>query len=56
MLAQAIEAEVEAFLTADEHITDEEGRRLVIRDGYLPLLADFSILTVPLHAGYFSQP
>ena len=36
MLAQAIEAEVEAFLTAHEHLRDAEGRRLVIRNGYLP--------------------
>jgi transposase-like protein len=31
-----VEAEVEAFVTAHEHIKDEEGRRLVIRNGYLP--------------------
>ena len=36
MLAQAIEAEVEAFVAAHEHIKDEAGRRVVIRNGYLP--------------------
>ena len=36
MLAQAIEAEVESFVTAHEHIRDEQGRRQVIRNGYLP--------------------
>ena len=36
MLAQTVEAEVEAFVAAHEHIRDEEGRRLVIRNGYLP--------------------
>ncbi len=36
MLAQTVEAEVEAFVAVHEHIRDEEGRRLVIRNGYLP--------------------
>ena len=36
MLAEAIEAEVEAFIASHKHITDEAGRRLVIRNGYLP--------------------
>ena len=36
MLAQTVESEVEAFVVAHEHIRDEEGRRLVIRNGYLP--------------------
>ena len=36
MLAQTVESEVEAFVIAHEHIRDEEGRRLVIRNGYLP--------------------
>ena len=36
MLAQTVEAEVEAFVAAHEHIRDEKGRRLVIRNGYLP--------------------
>ena len=30
MLAQTVEAEVEAFVAAHEHIRDEEGRRFVI--------------------------
>jgi len=36
MLAQTVEEEVEAFVAAHEHIRDEEGRRLVVRNGYLP--------------------
>ena len=36
MLAQTVEAEVEAFVAAHTHIRDKEGRRLVIRNGYLP--------------------
>ena len=36
MLAQTVEAEVEAFVAAHEHIRDEAGRRLVVRNGYLP--------------------
>ena len=36
MLAQTVEEEVEAFVAAHEHIKDGEGRRLVIRNGYLP--------------------
>ncbi len=36
MLAQTVEAEVAAFVAAHEHIRDGEGRRLVIRNGYLP--------------------
>lgn len=36
MLAQTIEVEVEAFVAAHGHIRDEEGRRQVIRNGYLP--------------------
>ncbi len=36
MLAQTIEEEVEAFLAAHGHIRDGRGRRLVVRDGYLP--------------------
>ena len=36
MLAQTVEEEVEAFVAAHKHITDEGGRRLVIRNGYLP--------------------
>ena len=36
MLAQTVEEEVEAFVAAHEHIRDAQGRRLVIRNGYLP--------------------
>ena len=36
MLIQAIEVEVESFVAAHEHVRDEEGRRLVVRNGYLP--------------------
>ena len=36
MLAQTVEEEVEAFVAAHTHIRDKEGRRLVIRNGYLP--------------------
>ena len=36
MLAQTVETEVEAFVAAHEHIRDEAGRRLVVRNGYLP--------------------
>ena len=36
MLAQAIEAEVVAWLAAHEHLTDEDGHRAVVRNGYLP--------------------
>jgi transposase-like protein len=36
MLAQAIEVEVEAFITSHEHVRDETGRRVVVRNGYLP--------------------
>jgi len=36
MLAQTVEAEVEALVAAHEHIRDEQGRRLVVRNGYLP--------------------
>ncbi len=36
MLAQTVEAEVAAFVAAHEHVKDEAGRRLVVRNGYLP--------------------
>lgn len=36
MLAQAIEAEVAAYLRERDHLTDEAGRRQVVRNGYLP--------------------
>jgi len=36
MLAVAIETEVEAWLDAHGHVVDEGGRRLIVRNGYLP--------------------
>ena len=36
MLGRAIEAEVAAFLAEYEELKDEDGRRLVVRNGYLP--------------------
>ncbi len=36
MLAQVIEVEVESFVAAHADMKDEEGRRLVVRNGYLP--------------------
>ena len=36
MLASAIEAEVQSFLAAREHLLDGEGHRLVVRNGHLP--------------------
>lgn len=36
LLAQAIEAEVEAHITAHSHLLDEDGRRRVVRHGHLP--------------------
>ncbi len=36
LLAQAVEAELETFLAAHEHLQDERGRRAVVRNGYLP--------------------
>ncbi len=36
MLAQAMEAEVAEFVEKHSGVTDEEGRRLVVRNGYLP--------------------
>ena len=36
MLARAIEAEAAAFLAEYEDLKDEDGRRLVGRNGYLP--------------------
>jgi len=36
MLASAIEAEVQSFLAAREHLLDEAGHRLVVRNGHLP--------------------
>jgi putative transposase len=36
LLAQAIQAEVDAYLTAHSHLRDEAGRQQVVRNGYLP--------------------
>lgn len=36
LLAQAIEAEVAAYIDARTHVTDENGRRQVVRNGHLP--------------------
>ena len=36
MLAQAIEAEVDAYLEAHSHLRDEVGRQQVVRNGFLP--------------------
>jgi len=36
LLAQAINAEVEAFLAKYEHLKDENGRARIVRNGYLP--------------------
>jgi hypothetical protein len=36
MLTQAIEAEVEAFLAAHAALTDDRGRRRLVRNGHAP--------------------
>ena len=36
LLAQAIEAEVAAWINERQQVTDEQGRRQVVRNGYLP--------------------
>ena len=36
LLVQAVEAEVTSFVEAHEHLTDEAGRRRIVRHGYLP--------------------
>ena len=36
LLAQAIEAEVAQWIEEHQHITDDRGRRQVVRNGYLP--------------------
>jgi transposase-like protein len=36
LLAQAIEAEVAEWIEGHQHVTDEQGRRQVVRNGYLP--------------------
>ncbi len=37
LLVQAVEAEVTSFVEAHEHLTDEAGRRRIVRHGYLPV-------------------
>lgn len=36
LLAQAVEAEVASFVEQHEHLRDEAGRRVVVRNGHLP--------------------
>ena len=36
LLAEAVEAEVEAFIGAHADLSDDSGRRRVVRHGYLP--------------------
>src|SRR4051794_41195085 len=36
MLTQAVEAEVEAFLAAHADLTDDQGRRRLVRNGHAP--------------------
>ena len=36
LLAEAVEAEVQAFLAEYRHERDEQGRQRVVRNGYLP--------------------
>ena len=36
LLAQAVEAEVAAFVAEHLHLRDEAGRRVVVRNGHLP--------------------
>ena len=36
LLAQAIEAEVAAWIDAHAHLKDDQGRRQVVRNGHLP--------------------
>src|SRR3982751_6634316 len=36
MLAQAVEAEVAAYVAAHDHLVDDRGRRQVVRNGHLP--------------------
>ena len=36
LLSQAIEAEVEAHIAAHAELTDGEGRRRIVRHGYMP--------------------
>ncbi len=36
MLKEALEVEVQEFVARHEHVVDEEGRRQVVRNGFLP--------------------
>ncbi len=36
LLSQAVEAEVDAWIESHKHLTDEQGRRQVVRNGHLP--------------------
>ncbi len=36
MLKEALEVEVQEFVARHEHVLDEEGRRQVVRNGFLP--------------------
>ena len=36
LLTQAIEAEVAEWIEQHQHVTDQQGRRQVVRNGYLP--------------------
>ena len=36
MLAEAVEVEVEEFISQHAHVVDPQGRRRVVRNGYLP--------------------
>lgn len=36
LIAQAVEAELNEFLAPYQHLTDDQGRRAIVRNGYLP--------------------
>lgn len=36
IVAQAVEAELQAFLSQYQHLQDEQGRKTIVRNGYLP--------------------
>jgi len=49
LLAQAVEAEVAEFLASHESLVDDDGRRLIVRNGHLPeRLVQTSIGAVPV--------
>ncbi len=58
MLTQAVEAEVEAFLAAHAGLTDDQGRRRLVRNGHAPersasVVPGFgSVTTVPSSTAY----